>query len=63
MTRSETMPQVQQLMRGININERLSHRYIFEYLYYNSGYSSVCVVVFVSELLQDAWTDLLHSLG
>ena len=56
MTRSETMPQVQQLMRGINIDERLSHRYIFEYLYYNSGYSSVCVCVCVcvSELIQDA---------
>ena len=47
MTRSETMPQVQQLMRGINIDERLSHRYIFEYLYYKSGYSFVCVCVYL----------------
>ena len=31
------------------------------HLYYNSGRSSVCL--FVSELLRDGWTDLLHFLG
>ena len=35
------------------------------HLYYNSGRSSVCLFVglFVSELLRDGWTDLLHFWG